>query len=124
MDRMEIRTRHNNTKEYVTIELLMNGEALGHIHLDASSAEKYIHDLALHRSALVDQVPAELDPGSRLEALVDPIWKIPDHKTPHGRVLALRHPGLGWLSFVFPDKEAVQIAEWLTKDLPSKSLDI
>jgi hypothetical protein len=31
----------------------------------------------------------------------------------------LRHPGLGWLSFVFPDKEAAAIAEWLTRDLPT-----
>ena len=29
--------------------------------------------------------------------------------------MALRHPGLGWPSFVFADKEAAEIAEWLSK---------
>ena len=49
-----------------------------------------------------------------------PAWRIPGYRAAEGRILALRHPGLGWLTFVIPHKEAASIAEWLTKDLPLK----
>jgi hypothetical protein len=67
-----------------------------------------------------DEVPSELDPGSRLGVTIDPVWTTADDDPPvtggNGKVLALRDPGYGWLAFFFPDKEAAAIAGWLTKD--------
>ena len=94
----------------------MDDKPLGHIELDAATLEDHIHKLAAHRSRLAEEVPRDLDPGSWLEALIDPIWRFPGQRSEHGRILALRHPGLGWLSFILPDKEARAMAEWLTKD--------
>jgi hypothetical protein len=117
---MVIKCRVDKKKENVVIQIEEDKRALAHILLDSATTENHIHDLAKHRAALLEQVPTELDPGSRLEALIDPIWHIPNYRREQGRILALRHPGLGWLSFVLTDKEAASIAEWLTKDLPLK----
>ena len=118
MARMRLNASVDSSREHVVIELSMDGKPLGHIELDSASVEKHIHDLAQHRANLNDPVTPTLDAGSRLEAIVDPRWRVPK-PIEQGRVLALRHPGLGWLSFVFPDKEARAIAEWLTKESPS-----
>jgi hypothetical protein len=119
MARMRLNASVDSSREHVVIELSMDGKPLGHIELDSASVEKHIHDLAQHRANLIDPVTPTLDAGSRLEAIVDPRWRVPK-PIEQGRVLALRHPGLGWLSFVFPDKEARAIAEWLTKESPAQ----
>jgi hypothetical protein len=102
----------------VAIQLEEDGRPLGHMFLDGATAEQHIHDVASHRAQLKDEVTPDLDPGARLIALIDPVWRVPPERLPEGRILCFRHPGLGWLSFVLPDKEAAAIAEWLTKDLP------
>jgi hypothetical protein len=118
MSRMELRMRVDNKREHVILELWMDGKALGHILLDPSTAEQHIHDLGKARAALSEPVIPSLEIHSRLEAVIDPGWVIPAERLPQGKVLCLRHPGFGWLSFVLPDKEAAAIAEWLTRDLP------
>jgi hypothetical protein len=105
-------------RNHVVLQLDQDGTAIGHILFDAPTVEKHIQDVAEHRAALTEQVVPDLDPGSRLKAVFDPAWRISNQKTQHGRILALRHPGIGWLSFVLPDKEAAAMAEWLLKDLP------
>ena len=119
MARMALNASVDSSREHVVIELSMDGKPLGHIELDSASVEKHIHDLAQQRANLIDPVTPTLDAGSRLEAIVDPRWRVPK-PIEQGRVLALRHPGLGWLSFVFPDKEARAIAAWLTKESPAQ----
>lgn len=118
MNKMALRTALTPDREELTIELWMNDQALGHINLAAADLDAFIHKLGQHRAAMPDQVPAELDPGARIEAVSDPIWRIPDVEAQKARVLCLRHPGLGWLGFTFPDHEAKEIAQWLSKDLP------
>lgn len=52
-------------------------------------------------------------------AVVDPAWMVPPHKAPHGRVLVLRHPGLGWHHYVFPDGKAEQVSKLLVGEQPA-----
>src|SRR5262245_61506125 len=82
---------------------------------DGASAEKHIRDVGRARAALLDPVTPDLDPGARVDVTVEPRWVIGD-RTPVGRQIALRHPGLGWLAFIIPDDEAKAIADWLMMD--------
>lgn len=120
MDRMAIKSFADAAREHVTIELWLNETPLGHVHLEASDAEDYIHDLAKHRAALREEVTPMLDPGARLEPIVDPAWHVSAQKG-GGHALALRHPGFGWLSFVLSDEEAREIAMALRKEASSAS---
>jgi hypothetical protein len=117
MARMELRSRVDATRQNAVIEMWMDGKPLGHVIFDAATLEGHISVLADQRANMVDEVPKELEPGARLEAIVDPAWRVPANHPAEGIVLALRHPDLGWLSFVFPHKEARSIADWLTKTL-------
>ncbi len=112
MDRMAIKSFADAAREHVTIELWLNDTPLGHIHLEASDAEQFIHELAKHRASLREKVTPMLDPGARLDAIIDPAWHVSAQKD-GGHVLALRHPGFGWLSFVLSDEDAKEVAKAL-----------
>ena len=121
MARMELKVTADAARENVVLELWMDGRPLGHIKFDGATAEKHMQDVARFRATLADVVTPDLDPGALLDAEFDPKWRVPSFRIEQGRILALRHPGLGWLSFVFPDIEAACLSKWLTKDLPLQS---
>ena len=66
--KMQLKAFPDAPREHVIIELWMDDKPLGHILLDGGTLEDHIHKLAAHRAQLTDEVPRELDPGSRLEA--------------------------------------------------------
>jgi hypothetical protein len=100
------------------LHLVVNDKPLGHIYYDAAGLSALIEGLSNLRAAMADEIPRELDPGSRLPAVVDPIWRIPEQPQHGGKLLALRHPGLGWIGCLLPIKEARAIAHWLLRGLP------
>jgi hypothetical protein len=104
----------------VLLEMLIDDKAVGWADVEAPELEGFIELLWRTRMEMSDEVPRDLDVGSRVIAVADPIWRIPNYREPQGRPLFLRHPGIGWMSFVFPDEEAKSVAEWLTKALPTK----
>lgn len=97
--------------EHVQIQLDMNDKPLGYILFDGATAELHAIAVAKVRSELPDPVAPTLDDGSRVEAIANPAWRL--DQTEIGPILALRHPGLGWLGFVFPPHEAKHIGEVL-----------
>ena len=56
-----------------------------------------------------------------VEAVVDPAWVAPAYRAPQGRVLILKHPGLGWIHFIFPEDKADQVSKILAADLEPAS---
>ena len=102
-------------REHVLVELWNEDKPLGHILLGPSEAESHCQLVAKNRANLTDEVSRELDPNSRLQAIYDPIWRSPEKHShdAHGVALALRHPGLGWLTFLLPYKEAEGLGRWL-----------
>jgi hypothetical protein len=101
-----------------SLVLSMDGRPLGHIVLDASALENLITALANARAAMTQPVAPEIASGTNLRSIIDPTWRIriPPHPSVPGPILALRHPGFGWLSFVFPDIEANSLAQWLVNN--------
>ena len=60
-----------------------------------------------------------------VQAVVDPAWIAPPFKAPQGRVLILKHPGLGWIHFIFPEARADQVSKLLASDLqPAPPLNV
>lgn len=95
------------------VELLQDGKVMGRVKLDAADLGAIIEALSQARQSLAEEVPRELDPGTRLHAVINPVWRAEEH--PEGALLSLRHPGLGWLHAVFPPKEARAIGNLFAK---------
>lgn len=88
--------------------------------LSTQAAEALVRTLADARAAMQPAIPMALDEGTRVDAVVDPAWRVPGYRKPEGRPLILRHPAFGWLGFVFPEGETAHIASWLTRPLPEE----
>lgn len=84
---------------------------------------------------LIDLLGAarQLSPGAVAEqpaegvvqAVVDPSWVAPAFRAPQGRVLILKHPGFGWIHFIFPEERAAQVSKLLAADLePAPPLNL
>jgi len=90
--------------DHVVLQLNQGGEILGDVALDAAAAEAHIDAVALYRAQLKTPVAQSLDPAGRIDATGHPAWMT--LSTPHGPVLSLRHPGIGWVSFVLSKDES------------------
>jgi hypothetical protein len=89
------------------LEMHEDGKPLAHLYLDAAELEGLIRDLAKIRATMADQVAPALDPGGRLDLERSPAW-IADTRDGNA-VLALRHPGMGWLGFLLEMEKAQAI---------------
>jgi hypothetical protein len=102
-------------RQSVTITMLMNDTPLGHAIVEAPELEELVQLLAAHRASMAEEVPTEIEPLAMLTAVADPMWrtKIPSSSPVPGVVLALRHPGLGWLANLLPRREAEALGQSL-----------
>jgi hypothetical protein len=97
----------------------MGDQALGHIALDAASLERLIHLLSECRAGLAQDVPREYIPSNVPGVVIDPTWAVLAQPSDRNKVLALRHPGLGWLPFVLPEHQQAAISKVLAAMPPS-----
>lgn len=97
----------------LAIELWEDEKPLGHITFPAADVERLVAYIAQQRAAMSEEVPRLSAEDGTIGGIIDPVWNVPAMATPQERVLRLRHPGLGWLSFVLPQHEARAIAQAL-----------
>jgi hypothetical protein len=75
------------------------------VALSAKDLDNFISHLALQREKMAERVPTSLEAGTQIRGQNDPTWACVGAKEATGPVLAIRHPGFGWLGFQFsPDK--------------------
>jgi hypothetical protein len=109
-------------RQAVLLELMDDGETVAQMVMDGATTETLAHDLAKCRARLVETVPQELDPGARVDAVGSPAWGVQGrHSGPADTLLlALRHPGFGWLAFVLERERARAMAKALSRLEPGR----
>lgn len=120
MAKMSLVTKITDDGQSACIEMHMDGTPLGHIFLEAAEIEGLIENLAETRARLPDEVPRERDPGTRALAIADPVWRTIYRSDMKSVLLGLRHPGLGWTSWLMPDREARNLARWILENCPEE----
>ncbi len=111
MPKMSLQIDLVRALDQVNLTLQKDGATLGGIGLLASDMDDLIARLSRARAAMTDIVPAALEPGARLSPIPAPAWLVKQQVQPPGIVLALRHPGFGWLSFSMPADYAGGLCE-------------
>lgn len=82
--------------------------------LDAADCDGLLDMLQKARADLADVIPMDLEPNARVSPLFDPKWQLGD--SPEGEILlAVRHPGFGWITIMLPKNEAAALADGLDK---------
>lgn len=108
----QMRTTGDNPPR-LAIAMLEDGRHIGHVTMSADEAEKLIFQIATIRATMNPAVPQELDSGKLPAGLHNPRIGIADLPVLPGKALAIRHDGIGWLSFFFGDEEAAKLASGL-----------
>jgi hypothetical protein len=85
--------------------------------LNPGKVMELIRELSDLREALAPQVSTTIPAGQRHLVTPEPLWEISAEAREDGKVLLIRHPGLGWLGFIIPHKDCERLAEKLTGDL-------
>src|SRR5690348_13313443 len=99
-----------------------DGQPATQVALNARGLDLAIALLGEARAVLKDPVPPapQQDGNTRELMVLDPRWQtqLPVHPTLNGITLRVRHPGLGWLTFLLPWHEAKSLGEWLKNSTP------
>jgi len=85
------------------------GKEEARVQLDEAGAQRLIRGVAERRTALFPANTAKSG-DEPLQIAHDPKWEI-DSVAPDGAVMVnLRHPGMGWLQFRFPQEKAAKLS--------------
>lgn len=109
-------------RRQAVVELWRGEEPLGHIRLPALALERLIHRLSECRALLEEEVPRKYEEMSAPAGVViEPTWSVLTQPGERTKILALRHPGLGWLPFVLPEHQQLTLAKVLAAEPPSET---
>jgi hypothetical protein len=112
-DGMKITIETDKRRDYLIIGLAKDGKSLAQIRFAASDAEALLLAISEIRAGMKEQVVPELEPMFRIAAIEEPAWRISDPAPDGHRILALRHPGFGWLGFLINQDRADAISRGL-----------
>ena len=120
---MSLRTWFDKDRQEVAFQIQEGDKAWGHVTVELPEFTDLMGHLAEYRMKFSEPVPRQIDPGTRSEATVSPVWSVttltnPPEGVEAGSVLLqIRHPGYGWLSFVVPPKDAMTLSRGLEKSV-------
>jgi hypothetical protein len=95
------------------IGLFENDKPCPEVKLDASDIDGLIAALAEFRSNMTPEISSTLSSGS-FQSIVDPLWNALASPLLPGKIVAVRHPGYGWVGFQFPSDEAAKLGAFLS----------
>jgi hypothetical protein len=101
------------------VDIRRDGADPVQIEMGAAELDEAIANLANARSRIQPEFSLELQPRDTVLALFDYRWYVEGTRQDGRRTVAFRHPSFGWLAFAMPDRDAANLASWLTKDLPA-----
>lgn len=122
MARMTLEKAFSVDRKRALLQMCADGEPLAHMICDGAFLEREIRDLARFRANIVEPVPQEPQPDKSLEVVRAPSWAVPHtHSGPKGDVMmALRHPGYGWVGFMLEPERARALAAALIEQADGK----
>jgi hypothetical protein len=97
----------------VEFTYLRDGIEMGVQRLTAAEVDAFLQTITNLRAKMAPGV-ARQAPDAPCGVVADPVWAIQTHPASSDKILALRHPGSGWLSFLLPEKAALALARALT----------
>ena len=96
---------------------------MARLELTAEQLDVIIAELGQLRGSMQPSITRDLENGSVFKALRDPRWRIERDEVTTDFTVLLRHPGFGWIAFVFPAQTAEKIARFLLRYPPTRRKD-
>jgi len=97
----------------LSVGMLKDRKQLGYVTMISNEVERLIALLAQFRAQMKPEVDRTPGVEKLSTGLQDPLFAVGDLPVLPGKALAIRHDGIGWLSFYFQDQEASKLANAL-----------
>lgn len=117
LQKVEYRVALAEDRSTATIETLVDGQAQAWSDTSPEELSEIIEMFTHIRAEMSDEIPTELEPNAKIAALINPYWKITPAPNQDGVVLAIRHPGAGWMGFYLPSSSAQHLKKLLNEAL-------
>jgi len=97
----------------LTLTVSEAGKPAAAAELSAAEVEAMIQVLAEYRTRMAPEVPKTLPEDLNPRGPADPVYAVVDVPVVPGKMLMIRHDGIGWLTFLLPQSEADKLAHGL-----------
>jgi len=101
------------TENILEITIAADNQNVQSVLAGAEEIDAFIAQLIRFRSTMKPELPRM--PHSAQWGPMDPLWQGGSHDQSDTRQLSIRHPGIGWLSFLFSQEAARRLADYLMK---------
>lgn len=109
-------------REAVQLRIVTEDRELFSARLEAPELDELIRALGQGRAQLADEVAPELDEGARIaDTVIDPAYLVGRNSQEGRALIALRHPGYGWIGFQLHRPVAAAVARELGRGLGADS---
>ena len=96
-------------QQNLTVQIREDEKALAHIVMTPDDIGSLIRHLSGFRANMKPEITRKM-PTKNLRSPQDPLCFVLDLPVLPGKLLVIRHDGLGWLSFAFSEGEAKKLA--------------
>ena len=100
----------------LAIELAGGKSPVRTVKLTAADIDQLIARLVQFRAMMTPEIERTPPDPVTTRPLIDPMWALRIPAADRDKLLMLRHPGLGWLMFLLPPREAAKLAHALLSD--------
>jgi hypothetical protein len=104
----------SDDKSLVTMNVTAAGMVTS-LRLTADQVDAMIGAMAATRPHMQPPIAATIPAGTALKAVLDPRFRIGPEEKSGGMTLLLRHPGIGWVGYVFPKSEMERIGQFVSR---------
>jgi hypothetical protein len=115
MDGVRLRAQLSETRDETILQIEEGERALAHIRLPATELQNMLQRLAALRAEMREPVERSAEEARTMPTARDPSWSIGFMEADGAAVLALRHPGFGWLAFHLPRERAASLGDALQR---------
>src|SRR4051812_23785248 len=115
MNGVRLHAELNEARNEAALHIVENERSLAYIEMPTAELQDFLQKLAGLRASMSEPVERSADEVRTMATTRDPSWSVGFMEAEGEAVLALRHPGFGWLAFHLPRARAAMLAEALQR---------
>jgi hypothetical protein len=99
------------SRKAVTLRVTAGGATVN-VALTAAQIDSVLSSLAKFREKIIPPIAGDLPAGRRVSAVYDPRYRIATDAKTAAATLVVRHPGFGWIGYLFPQRAAAGLKRY------------
>ena len=115
MEGVTLRAHLNETRDEAVLHIYEGERSIAFIQMPAAELQSLLQKLARLRAEMREPVERSAEEARSMATASDPSWSIGFMEGDGSSVLAMRHPGFGWLAFNLQRDRAAMLGDALQR---------